>query len=206
MQMDPDKVAAIGELGALISEEDGRLTVRSIPPKERRPKETSDLDIAVGDEVGMANGKRVKTAKEFKEAYDATPIAGEFKIGLRRSGQSFIVSFSKKDPKDMPTRMIVRSGGDENSDLFPALGFGLQKKGEQIVISETLPNASKEFRKNDIVQTLNGKEVKAIKDFAKELDATKVGAELKFELTRDGKTITVTVPRPEPRQMIFRNN
>ena len=107
-------------------------------------------------------------------------------------------------------QMIVRQGGpggNENSDFFPAFGIGIEKKGSDIVISETLPNAPKDLKKGDVVKTLNGKEMKSIADFNKEFDATKVGGTLTLELVRDGKQVIVSAPRPEPQgHMIIRKN
>ena len=59
MQFDADKAVMINEAGMVIAEKDGKLAVEFIGPKETRPKETADLDIVAGDEVGMAAGKKV---------------------------------------------------------------------------------------------------------------------------------------------------
>jgi S1-C subfamily serine protease len=212
MKISSDNAMIVGEIGAVITEEKGMLKVMMIPPKDQRPKEMQDVDLAIGDEVGMVAGKRIKSIKELKEAYSKTPVGEMFKLGVRREGQAHVVSFVKKDEKDMPQgqRMVIRQGGpggNENSDFFPAFGIGIEKKGSDIVISETLSHAPKDLKKGDVVKTLNGKEIKSIADFNKEFDATKIGGTLKLELIRDGKPVTVSAPRPEPKgQMIMRKN
>ena len=203
MQFKADDVVMIGEFGALIVQKEGTLKVAMVSPRERRPKETADADIAIGDEVGMANGKRVKSAKELRALYDSAQVGAEFKLGLRRDGQPHIVTFAKKDQKDLPGRMVIQRQGDDNADLFPALGIGLEKKGDEVVVSETLPNAPREIHKGDAVKSLNGKPVKAVADFSKEFDATPLGDKLTFELLRDGKSVTVVTTRPEPRRQII---
>jgi len=208
MQFNSDNAFIAREIGAVITEEKGIMKIMLIPPKERRPKEMQEVDLVAGDEVGMAAGKGVKNIKELRDAYEKAPVGEPFKLGVRRDGQAHVVSFVKKAEKDLPQggQMVIRKGGpgsDENSDFFPAFGIGIVKKGSDVVISETLPNAPKELNKGDIVKTLNGKEIKTIADFNKEFDATKIGATLKLGLLRDGKQVVVSAPRPEPKQMII---
>jgi S1-C subfamily serine protease len=102
--------------------------------------------------------------------------------------------------------MVRREAGDENSDVFPALGLALQKKGEVVVVIEAMPHASKEIKKDDVVSTLNGAPVKNVADFAKALDATKVGGQLQFEILRGTEKVNVSFARPEPRVMMRRES
>ena len=209
MQLDAAKTLIVGEVGAIVTEEEGKVKVSMMPPPDRRPPGMASVDLLIGDEIGMANGKPVKSIKELREVYERTEKGKEFKMGVRRDGKPHIVSFEKKDQKDMPQggQMVIRrgEGGDENSDFFPAFGIGIKKEKSAVVISEVLPHAPKEIKQGDIVQKLNGKEIKNAKDFTAEFDATKVGGELKLELLRDGKSVTVTAKRPEPRRQIIRN-
>jgi S1-C subfamily serine protease len=206
MKFKAGDVVLMREVGALITAEKGKLKVMMMPPKEGRPQDMPDVDLSIGDEVGMVNGKRIKELKELKEEYERTPIGGEIKLGLRRDGQAHIISFVKKDDKDMPHggQMIIRQGKpDDDSDVFPALGISIAKKEDDIVISETMPNAPKNMSQGDIIKTLNGKKMATIDDFNKEFDATKIGSTLTFGLSRGGKTITVVTPRPQPKQQMI---
>jgi S1-C subfamily serine protease len=212
VRISSENALILGEIGAVITEEKGIVRVLMMPPKEGRPRGMQEVDLMKGDEVGMAAGKRVKNIKELKEIYTSASVGESFKLGIRRDGQAHVVSFVKKSEKDMPQGggMVIRRdgpGGDENSDVFPAFGIGIEKKGSDIMISETLPNAPKNIKKGDIIKTLNGKEIKSIADFNKEFDATKIGGTLTLELMRDGKQVVVAAPRPEPQgQMIMRRN
>ncbi len=204
MKFDADKAVMIDEAGMIVTEGEGTLKVEFLPPKEARPGETADLDIAVGDEIGMASGKRVSTAKALREAYEAIRPGEEVKLGLRRDGKPFIVIFTKKDPKDLPRKMVIRSGGDEDpdTDVLAALGIVIRAAGEagarELVIAETLPNAPEGMSKGDVIRTLNGKSVKTPVEFSAIFDNVEIGGKLTFGLVRKGEAMTVTTERPEP--------
>jgi len=102
MAFDADHAVMINEVGMVVTEEEGKLNVAFIPPKEARPKDAADLDIMEGDEIGMAAGKPVSSAKLLREAYESVRPGDEVKLGLRREGKSFIVVFTRKDGKDLP--------------------------------------------------------------------------------------------------------
>jgi len=210
MQFNAENSVILRELGAVITEEDKKVVVKFIPPKDRRPKEIAGEDIEAGDEVGMANGKRVTRISELRKMYDEAPVGSEFKLGVRRDGQPRIVTFAKKDPKETMQGGMMIVGGDGKAGgarFFPALGIGLEQREKKVIIGKTLPNVLAGLKEGDQIETLNGKSVSNVDDFEKELDATKVGAELKFGLVRDGKRTDYSVPRPEPRgQMLIKTN
>lgn len=205
MRFDADKSVMLREVMAIVGEEKGKLTIMMVPPADRRPDGMPEVDLQRGDEVAMAAGKRITSIKELRAAYDGTKPGEEFKIGVRREGRSIVFTFKRKEDPEMPgggTMVMRRGPGDENSHVFPALGLVLEKKEAGVIVSETLPHASKDIHKGDVVSTLNGTVVKTAADFAKALDATKVGAKLDLLLTRKGDTVTVSIMRPEPRGMM----
>jgi S1-C subfamily serine protease len=200
MRFNADSSVMLREIMSIVADEGGTLKIVMVPPPDRRPQGMPDVDLQRGDEVGMAAGRRVKTIKELRDAYNASKPGEEFKLGVRRDGRPIVVTFTRKDEKDMPGGMVIRRGpGDENSDVFPALGLMLEKKGSAVVVNETMPHASKEIQKGDVVSSLNGTPIKNVADFTKTLDATKVGDELSFILDRQGEKVTVKMPRPETR-------
>ena len=205
MRFDAESSVMLREVMTIVSEEKGKLTIMMVPPASRRPEGLPSVDLQKGDEVGMAAGKRVATIEELRKAYESAKPGEEFKLGVRREGRPIVVTFTRRAEKDLPGGgpMVLRRGsGDENSDMFPALGLGLEKKGDVVVVAEMLPHASKEIRKGDVVSSLNGVAVKNVTDFAKTLDATKVGDKLNFELQRNGQQVTVSFARPEPKGML----
>ncbi len=205
-----ENAVIIRELGAVITEENKKIAVKFIPPKDRRPKEVAAEDIEPGDEVGMANGKRIAKISELRKLYDEAPVGSEFKLGVWRAGQPRIVTFAKKDPKEAMQGGMMIIGGDGKAGgarFFPALGIGLEQRGKEVVIGKTLPNVLAGLKEGDHIETLNEKNVLSVDDFEKGLGATKVGAELKFGLVREGKKISVSAPRPEPRgQMMIKTD
>ncbi len=205
MQFDADKAVMINEAGMVIVEKDGKLAVEFIGPKETRPKETADLDIVAGDEVGMAAGKKVTTILALRAAYDSTKPGEEFKLGLRRDGKAFIVSFRRMDQKDLPKTMVIRRDGPDNpnQDVRPALGVVIEQKDGKVVIVDTFPNAPKDMLKGDVVASVNGTAVKNLEDFSGVFDNVEVGGDVKFELRRDGKTVTVSIQRPKPQGQVI---
>lgn len=196
MRLDADKAVIMHEL-AVITEENGKLIVGPLLMRQVE----GNAEIAEGDEVGMINGKRVATLAQLREGYEQTPIGGEVKLGIRRNNQARIVTFVKKDPNNSQQKMIIRKSdgkpGDE--DVLPALGIVIRKQKENVIIAETLPNVSADFKQGDIITSLNGTSVKTVADFTSVFDATEIGKELRIELVRDGKTVSVTTTRPEPR-------
>lgn len=197
MRFNANNVVFLRELGAVVVSEQKAIVVKMVAPKERRPKETADVDLQVNDEVGMANGKRVSTIKEFRTLYEKTPVGSEFKMGVRREGRPVIVSFTKKDSKEMPGGVRIMTAGGEG--VYPAVGIQLEQKGSSVAIGRTFPNVPEGLMKGDVIVSLNGNKVKTLKDFDKAFEDTPIGENLRFGLTRDGKDVTFSMKRPEPR-------
>jgi S1-C subfamily serine protease len=205
MQFDADKAVIIREIGMVVTEKEGKLKVEFIPPADRRPKDSPDVDIIAGDEVGMAMGKKVSTAKGLRAAYDSVKPGLEFKLGLRRDGKAFIVAFRKMDDKDLPKMMVMKSGEGENpnQDVRPALGVVIEQKDRKVFIADTFPNAPKEMQKGDVVVSVNGTAVKSLQGFSDVFDNVEVGGDVKFELSRGGKAVTVAIKRPRPQGQVI---
>ena len=209
MQFNAESAVILRELGAVVAEEKGIVSVKFLPPKDRRPKEAAGEDVENGDEVGMANGKRVSTAAELRKIYDEAAVGSEFKLGVRRNGQAHIVRFVRKDPKDMSGGMMVVGGdGKEGSTKFlPALGIGLEQRGQAVVIARTLPNVPEGLKEGDEIQFLNGSRISKVEDLMKAYEEVKIGDNLKFGLLRAGsKAEFSAVKKNPPGQMMFRAN
>lgn len=200
MRFNANSVVFIRELGAIVALEQKALVVKMVAPKDRRAKEMADVDLQVNDEVGMANGTRVTTIKEFRSLYEKTPVGSEFKMGVRRAGRAVIISFKKKDAKEMSGGMRIVTAGSEG--VYPAMGIQLEQKGSSVAVARTFPNVSEDFRQGDVIVSLNGRKVATIQDFEREFDSTPIGGTLEFRMTRDGKDVTFKTKRPEPRAQI----
>jgi S1-C subfamily serine protease len=201
-------VVFLQEIGAIVTAEKGLISVVAVPPNNKRAG-VPEVDIAAGDEVGMFAGKRIKSIAELKTAYDSTRPGQMVKLGLRRDGQPHIITFERKSQKDMPQNgnvVIRREGSAPNagSDILPALGIGIQKRGASVIISETMTNAPKGMQKDDVIVNLNGTKISSIAEFNSAFDATAIGAPLRFELLRNGQPVHISAPRPKPIQIIRR--
>lgn len=202
-QIRGDDAVVIGELGLVVIQEDAKVVVKAVLPKGQGGQESA-ADVATGDEIAMVNGKRLRSVKELKVLYESTPSGSECKLGIRREGQPHIVTFLKKDAKDLPQRMVIRrQADDEHGGFFPALGIGIAEQGSDVTISEVLPNAPGNISKGDVVKSLNTKPIKKASDFSREFDSTEIGGMLVIGLERDGKPLTVTTKRPEPKEQII---
>ena len=59
----------------------------------------------------MVNGKTAKKAADLHEVYDKLKTGDEFKLGIKRDNQMFILNIKKADPKDLPQRKIIMRKG-----------------------------------------------------------------------------------------------
>ncbi len=128
MRVSSDQAFIAREIGAVMTEGKGVIKVVMIPPKEQRPAELQDVDLVIGDEVGMAAGKRIKTIQELRDAYANAPVGEVFKLGVRRGEQARVVPFVKKDEKEFGATKI---GG--------TLTLELVRNEKQVVVSAPRP-------------------------------------------------------------------
>jgi len=204
MRFNVDETVLMPDAGTAITLQKEDNTLRIMPlPIPGGPT----LDLKEGDEVGMANGKRVKTIKELREIYEASKPGEEFKLGIKRDGRAQIVTFERKEMNSMPGggRMVMRTAPEgDDQDVFPALGFGIVTNAGKTTVSLTFPEAPEEIAEGDEVVSINGKKVSTAADFSKELDGTKVGGDLAMTFRHEGKEYTVKMKRPEPQGGMMR--
>lgn len=206
----------LGEVGAVIVDNGKELKVLHAMPVEMRPKAYKDIDIKDGDIVLMCNGKRLKTLKELEEAYNATAVAADFKLGVKRGEERMIVAFAKADPKDLPkmqmnmsttegampgggnVRRMVFGGGGQ--DIAPLMGLGIivGKKDDVFKIVGVMQNAAKggDFKVDDIVESLNGEKIKSTQQLSALYEKLAVGAKLEIKYQRDGKSMQASLTKP----------
>jgi S1-C subfamily serine protease len=211
----------LGEVGAVIVDNGKELKVLHAMPVDMRPKAYKDIDIKDGDIVLMCNGKRLKTLKELEEAYNATAVAADFKLGVKRGEERMIVAFAKADPKDLPkmqmqmsttddgpmpgggnVRRMVFGGGGQ--DLAPLMGLGIivGKKEDVFKIVGVMQNAAKgaDFKVDDVVESLNGVKITSTQQLSEMYEKLAVGAKLELKYKRDGKSMQASLTKPEAPQ------
>jgi len=196
IQVNADETVVMLEIGTLVILEEKALRVQLLPIPGGR-----SVDIQDGDEVGMANGKRMSSIDALRAEYEKVKEGEEFKMGIRRDGRSHIIAFVRKDGGNIGGggRMVVRRGpSGDNEDIFPALGFGIVTSDGKTTVNLMMPSAPKELAEGDEVVSINGKAVKTSADFSQELDATEIGGKLNMTFRRGDKEYTVAMDRPEP--------
>jgi S1-C subfamily serine protease len=210
----------LGEVGAVIVDNGKELKVLHAMPVDMRLKAYKDIDIKDGDIVLMCNGKRLKTLKELEEAYNATAVAADFILGVKRGEERMIVAFAKADPKDLPKmqmnvsstegampggpnvrRMVIGGGGQ---DIAPLMGLGIivGKKDGAFKIVGVMQNAGKsaDLKVDDIVESFNGVKITSTQQLSEMYDKLAVGAKLDIKYKRDGKSMQASLAKPEAQQ------
>ena len=208
LKFKPDSVVLLKELGVLVGHEQGVLKVLLAPPSGGKVKGVQTVDLATGDEVGMAAGKRIRLAGELRELYEGADTGSEFKLGVRREGKPIVVTFTKKDPEELAAggMMIIRPDDpeEEGSRLFPALGFRLAEEGGGLIVTEVLPGGPFELKTGDRIHSLNGEPAPTLQAFESVLASIEVGDEATLLVRRKDTELTFSAHRPEPRGMILK--
>jgi PDZ domain-containing secreted protein len=218
----------LGEVGAVIIDNGKEIKVMHAMPVDMRPKAYKEIDIKDGDIILMCNGKRLKTLKDLEEAYNATAVAADFKLGVKRGEERMIVAFAKADPKDLPkmqmqmsttdgpmpgggnVRRMVFGGGGQ--DVTPLMGLGIivGKKDDVFKIVGVMQNTAKgaDFKVDDIVESLNGEKIKSTQQLSELYEKLAVGAKLELKYKREGKSLQASLTKPEAPQgrVMMRSN
>lgn len=202
----------IPELGAIIVKSDsGNLKVEHVMPPEARPKAYADVDIKTGDEILVANGKRVKTIKEIEQIYKAVSVGGEVKLGVQRGQEMMISRFAKADPKDLPQRkMMIMNSDGPGGDIrpLPNLGIILGKGKEGVVVKEMSEKPAKAFtdagvKPGDRLVSINGKTIGNLDEFSTEFLAVPPGSKMTWVVAHNGKDLSISFVRPEPQGQVI---
>jgi S1-C subfamily serine protease len=206
-----DNAVIIREIGAVITPKEEQLIVEIILGNH----EKTDTDIKKGDIILMANGKRVKTVKELRQQYDNANVGEEFKLGVKRDEHLLLVKFERKSDEELNKTgggMVMRMEQKEGEVILPALGVKLATKDNAVVIIETLPTLSHNFRSNppkagDIILSINGHKVSSAEEFDDAYTELNEGDTVTILFSRNGKENKETFAKPKPmgrRMMITR--
>lgn len=196
---EPGKMWMLNEVGAIASEEEGRVKIDVISPPYARPKAYESIDLKEGDIIMMANGKKVTSAKFISDMYDSLKIGDDLKMGIKRGEQMLMVTVKKADPETLPKRkMVIREGepgkameftSQGSMDIDPAIkeitviggaGIIIGVKEKHVVVAEKLPMAAEvlgdaAIEKGDIILNLQDLSITSVSEFEKAFEAIKVG-------------------------------
>lgn len=202
----------LGELGAVIMQEEGKVKVLHAIESNRRPEGYADIDLKTDDIIAMANGKTIRATKDLKDLYDGLAIGAEMKLGIKRGEQMFIAAFPKADASKLPKMKLRRVAGDDggNMEVFPAVGVVLtENKSKQIIIADKLADSSSAVARanvkvNDQLLEMNGKRISSLKSYSVMYDEIAVGANVSWKLKRDDHTFSISFAKPTPRGNFLR--
>lgn len=226
MTFEKGSVTILNELGSIIVADGEGLLVQMAGPKEVRPEKYKDVDLRDNDRIIMLNGSKITTVQQFEDGYKTIDIGSDIELGVKRDKIMMIVSLPKASPDELPKmRAMVISpedgeissleneGGIANirtmssegmTDIKPVPGAGIiagEKEGD-VVVMMLLPNAGEIFEvngleKDDIILSLQGREISSCQQFSDEFSAIPVGSTVSISYSRDGKTGELSFTRQE---------
>ena len=158
--------------------------------------------IKIGDVLLAINGREVQDPAALKFRLATVAIGGPIQLQVFRGGKTFDVTMTAEaPPEDPPRDETLLAGANPLAgavvvNISPALiedvGQLAQESGVVIVRVEGGNAARLGLQRGDIVISLNGDKVAAVKQLQKLLKSNS-GAQWRFELQRGGKTINLTV-------------
>ncbi|MCB0305281.1 MAG: PDZ domain-containing protein [Calditrichaeota bacterium] len=203
---DDGEIFQLPELAAIVVADSGKVRFLAVMDSEHRPAAYADIDAQEQDEILMINGQRIKTVENLKSRYDALEIGAEIKLGLRRDGQMFLISFPKIDPEDAPrqvVRTVVGDGSGNTDSIYPMPGLQiLLRASEDKILVEKLhglkeaPPAGTNFQDGDILRKLDGKAMASVNDFRTLYESYPPGQKVTIEVNRNGQPVTSSFAKP----------
>ncbi len=200
-----NEIIVLRELGVVAGpgEEDDEVRLMMLLPGTER-----EVALQKGDLILMVNGKRVRDVATLREAYDAADIGEVVKLGIRRGNERFLTSFEKKDPGEMEEggaiRLVVGGPDSDFDDIHPLPEFGvlLAEKDGKVVVAMELPMGTPAFKKDDVVQSINGRAVASLEELRAAYELLAVGDDVALVVTRDSDEIRATRAKVEQDGMI----
>jgi predicted metalloprotease with PDZ domain len=211
-------VFLLSELGAVIKNDSGNVTIELVLPENKRTEEYQAVDLENGDVILMMNGKKIRSIEDLEDNYDLIAVGDDIKLGIKREGSMMIVSFPKAEEHSTGGQrmMIIKSGDEEGEQPAPEasnmkiltlkdgeksillhdLGILLQEKEDGLYVVEVLPDAGKEIKDAGIkggekLVSIQGHEVGTLDEFTKIYDEIPAGETAKAVFEKDGNPVTV---------------
>ena len=168
----------------------------------------NDKVLKEGDRVIAVNGEEIASSEDIKAAVSAASIGDKLTLQLYRDGKLMevqvtvyertpdIAAAASSEPEEKT------SGSEEekkNLTTKPAIGVSLQevnngfaKEGVYVAALEEGMN-DKVLQVGDRIVAVNGDEITSAADVKSIVESAKVGDKLNFQVSREGKLISVEV-------------
>jgi S1-C subfamily serine protease len=219
-------VCMIPGLGAVVTEDSGKVKVMMVPPTEQRPDEYRRVDVEEGDVIIMFNGKRIADVSAFQSRLDSIAVGGEIKLGIQRGSERRIVAFAKADeavsggahmmvmtstdgqaPTGGVSGMYSDSSGGPAVTVAGEAGLLLGDSDSGLYVIQLLPNLpdttdAKPVKGGYLVVAVQDVPVRTVAEFNASYDTLKPGDKFKVSFKHGADTFTNSYVRTGARPMI----
>lgn len=201
-----DDVFNLPEVGAVIVEQEGQLSVAAVLPDDMKMAEYKNVDLRKDDVVIMVNGVKLTSCEQLRNIYKDTKSGEVIKFGVKRDGKPMLVSLKKADPARLPKMNIVTKGdwegGSEDLEALAELGVIVAEKEGKMVVHSIFQTPDGEgskdiLEKGDVLLSINGKKVKNADEARGILSKVSKGEIITAGISRSGKPVELKVPKLE---------
>ena len=167
----------------------------------------NDKVLKEGDRIIAVNGDEIGSSEDIKAAVSAASIGDKLTFQLYRDGKLMEVKVSvyERTPEIMAAASSdpeeKKSDPNEGKNLTtkPAIGVSMQevnngfaKEGVYVTALEEGMN-DKVLQVGDRIVAVNGDEINSVSDVKSIVENAKIGDKLNFQVSREGKLISVEV-------------
>lgn len=150
-----------------------------------------------GDLITAVNGKSIRDASEMRFRIATIPLGGKVELTVSERGKEKKIAFKSVSPPEVPARETVTiedqnyftgvSFSNINPALSEELGGDLPPEGVVVSAIEGATQARRFMRIGDVVEEINGVEIKSPKDVKKAVNKSLRGYRLALTLNRNGQ-------------------
>ena len=202
-ELSPETSLRMPEVSAIAAEEDGKITLLVLGE--------ADGEVQMGDEILMANGKRIRAIADLRVVYEEVAEGDEVKLAVQRGDERFMTAFTKGDGSDAAMtggghmRVVMAGPGADSSVFFHEARALVAEEDGAVKVAQILMDTGIGVAAGDVVVALNGEDVETIDDYRRLYEAAAVGDALVFKLRRGDADVEVTIEKAEmPAGMMVR--
>ena len=217
----------IPEIGAVVTLEEKTLKIIDVLPADMKAKEYKDIEVKVGDQILMLNGKKLESVDKLETLYKEIKVGDEVKFGVRRGSGMLMISYAKAEEKAGGNMQIMTMSGPPGADPkggsfnfniegdaegilpVPELAVILGEENGQVKVLQMFPHAKEMYpaggvQAGDIFTSINDTKIATSDEFQKVYDGIKIGETVTLGILRNGEDSIVKVLKPEQKMKIIK--